>query len=344
MILDERKAMILKAIIDDYIITAMPVGSRTVSRKKGVGFSPATIRNEMSDLEELGYLAQPHTSAGRVPSEKAYRLYVDSILKSPEVNPEEKAHIEDYISRRSGQVEDVIRAAADMLADATQYTSVIVAPRIQSLRIKRVQMVPVDEGSALMIVVTSAGIIKDALIAIPNDMTSENLFAISEMLTRELSNHTLAEVRQIFARVFRDMSMNRRLLGGVMKAMEEKLVEDAPEDIVIGGTTKLLNYPEYSDIEKAKNFLTLFENKDRLAAMLKNSGGMQISIRIGNENEMDALKDCSLVTATYRVGDYASGTLGVIGPTRMNYRRVVSMMDFMGNVISKMLSGNTNEV
>ena len=344
MILDERKAMILKAIIDDYIITAMPVGSRTVSRKKGVGFSPATIRNEMSDLEELGYLAQPHTSAGRVPSEKAYRLYVDSILKSPEVSPEEKAHIEEYISRRSGQVEDVIRAAADVLADATQYTSVIVAPRIQSLRIKRVQMVPVDEGSALMIVVTSAGIIKDALIAIPNDMTSENLFAISEMLTRELSNHTLAEVRQIFARVFRDMSMNRRLLGGVMKAMEEKLVEDAPEDIVIGGTTKLLNYPEYSDIEKAKNFLTLFENKDRLAAMLKNSGGMQISIRIGNENEMDALKDCSLVTATYRVGDYASGTLGVIGPTRMNYRRVVSMMDFMGNVISKMLSGNTNEV
>ncbi len=339
MVLDERKYMILKAIIDDYIITAMPVGSRTVSRKKGVGFSPATIRNEMSDLEELGYLAQPHTSAGRVPSDKAYRLYVDSLLNSEELTVEEKKRIEDYIARRSGQVEDVIRAAADILADATQYTSVVVAPRIQSLRIKRVQMVPVDENTALMIVVTSAGIIKDALISIPPDMSSENLYSISEMLTRELKDHTLNEVRQIFARVFRDMSMNRRLLGGVMKVMEEKLVENAPEDIVIGGTTKLLNYPEYSDIEKAKNFLALFENKDRLAGMLKRAGGMEITIRIGRENEIEALQNCSLVTATYRVGNNASGTLGVIGPTRMNYRRVVSMMEYMGEVISKMLSG-----
>ena len=129
--LDERKFMILRAIIDDYILTAMPVGSRTISRKQGVGFSPATIRNEMSDLEELGYLAQPHTSAGRVPSDKAYRLYVDSLLKGGELSEQEKLRISDYISRRAGQVEDVIRAAADILADETQYTSVIVAPRIQ---------------------------------------------------------------------------------------------------------------------------------------------------------------------------------------------------------------------
>ena len=155
---------------------------------------------------------------------------------------QEKQRIEDYISRRSGQVEDIIRAAADMLADVTQYTSVVVAPRIQTLRIRRVQLVPVSEGTALMIVVTSAGIMKDALISVPADISSDNLYALSEMLTRELEGHTLEEVRQIFARVFRDMSMNRRLLGGVMKVMEEKLTEDAPEDVVIGGTTKLLNY------------------------------------------------------------------------------------------------------
>ena len=339
MVLDDRKFMILKAIIDDYIITAMPVGSRTISRKSGVGYSPATIRNEMSDLEELGYLAQPHTSAGRVPSDKAYRLYVDSLLQSDEITPQEKQRIEDYISRRSGQVEDIIRAAADMLADVTQYTSVIVAPRIQTLRIRRVQLVPVSEGTALMIVVTSAGIMKDALISVPADISSESLYALSEMLTRELEGHTLEEVRQIFARVFRDMSMNRRLLGGVMKVMEEKLTEDAPEDVVIGGTTKLLNYPEYSDIDKANNFLTIFESKERLAGLLKKNGGMEISIRIGNENEMEALRNCSLVTATYRVGNHGNGTLGIIGPTRMNYRRVVTMMEYMGQVISKLLSG-----
>ncbi len=338
MVLDERKFKILKAIIDDYIVTAMPVGSRTISRKSGVGFSPATIRNEMSDLEELGYLAQPHTSAGRVPSDKAYRLYVDQLLASDEISPEEKQRIEDYIRKRSGQVEDIIRAAADVMADVTQYTSVIVAPRIQTLRIKRVQLVPVTEGTALMIVVTSAGIMKDALIQVPNDISSQSLFSLSEMLTRELEGHTLEEVRQIFSRVFRDMSLNRRLLGGVMKVMEEKLTEDAPEDVVVGGTTKLLNYPEYSDIEKAKSFLSIFESKDRLAGMLKKSGGVEISIRIGSENEMEALRNCSLVTATYRVGPHGNGTLGIIGPTRMNYRRVITMMEYMGQVISKMLS------
>lgn len=339
MVLDERKFMILKAIIDDYILTAMPVGSRTISRKNGVGFSPATIRNEMSDLEELGYLAQPHTSAGRIPSHKAYRLYVDNVLSSDEVTPEEKARINDYLSRRSGQVEDIIRAAADVLADTTQYTSVIVAPQIQSLRIRRVQLVPVDDCTALMIVVTSAGIIKDAIISIPPDMDSDSLYKLSEMLTSELCEHTLSEVRQIFARMFRDLSINRRLLGGVMKVMEDKLTENTPEDIVVGGSTKMLNYPEYSDIEKAKNFLAIFENKDRLAGMLKRNGGMEVSIRIGAENEIEALKDCSLVTATYRVGGHGNGTLGIIGPTRMNYRRVITMMEYMGDVISRMLSG-----
>ncbi len=338
MVLDERKFMILRAIIDDYIVTAMPVGSRTISRKSGVGFSPATIRNEMSDLEELGYLAQPHTSAGRVPSDKAYRLYVDQLLASDEISPEEKQRIEEYIKKRSGQVEDIIRAAADVMADVTQYTSVVVAPRIQTLRIKRVQLVPVTEGTALMIVVTSAGIMKDALIQVPNDISSQSLFSLSEMLTSELEGHTLEEVRQIFSRVFRDMSLNRRLLGGVMKVMEEKLTEDAPEDVVVGGTTKLLNYPEYSDIEKAKRFLAIFESKDRLAGLLKKSGGVEISIRIGSENEMEALRSCSLVTATYRVGAHGNGTLGIIGPTRMNYRRVITRMEYMGQVISKMLS------
>jgi len=340
MTLDERKYMILKAIIDDYILTAMPVGSRTISRKSGVGFSPATIRNEMSDLEELGYLAQPHTSAGRVPSNKAYRLYVETFMPRSEISAEEQIRINEYMRRRSGQVDDIIRAAADVLADATQYTSVIVAPQIQTLRIKRVQLVPVADETALMIVVTSAGIIKDALINIPADITSEHLYRISEMLTGELADHTLSEVRQIFARLFRDLSSHRRLLGGVLHVMEEKLTEEAPEDVVIGGSTKLLNYPEYADIEKAKSFLSVFESKDKLAGLLKRSGGLELNIKIGPENELEELRDCSLVTATYKVGSHGTGTLGIIGPTRMNYRRVVSVMEYMGDIISGMLSGD----
>lgn len=339
MTLDTRKFMILQAIIDDYIMTAMPVGSRTISRKSGVGYSPATIRNEMSDLEELGYLAQPHTSAGRIPSNKAYRLYVDRLLRLEGISEEEKMRIDRYMHSRSQQVEELIRAAANVLSDATQYTAVIVAPQIQTLRIKRVQLVPVTENTALMIVVTSAGIVKDTAIRVPEGITSEHLFRLSEMLTEQLAEHTLSEVRQIFAQMFRDLSTHRRLLGGVMQAMEEELMESAPEDIVVGGVTKMLNYPEYNDVEKAKGILSIFESRDRLAGLLKRSGGMEITIRIGPENEIEELKDCSLVTATYRVGHHGSGTLGIIGPTRMNYRRVLTVMDYMGNVISNLLSG-----
>ncbi len=339
MTLDERKYMILKAIIDDYIMTAMPVGSRTISRKSGVGFSPATIRNEMSDLEELGYLAQPHTSAGRIPSNKAYRLYVDRLVHLQGISDAEKTRIDSYMHKRSEQIEELIRAAANVLSDATQYTSVIVAPQLRSLRIKRVQLVPVSETTALMIVVTSAGIVKDAVIRVPEGLLPEHLFQISEMLTEQLNEHTLNEVRQIFAVLFRDLSKHRRLLGGVMQAMEDKLVEDAPEDVIVGGTTKMLDYPEYSDVEKAKGILSILESKARLAGLLKRNGGMEVTIRIGPENEIDELRDCSLVTATYRVGNHAKGTLGIIGPTRMNYSRVVTVMDYMGQVISNLLSG-----
>ena len=262
----------------------------------------------MSDLEELGYLAQPHTSAGRIPSNKAYRLYVDHLVQMNGISENEKTRINQYMQDRSRQIEEMIRGAANVLSDATQYTSVIVAPQIQTLKIRRVQLVPV-----------------------------------TEMLTGQLADHTLSEVRQIFAQLFRDLSTHRRLLGGVMKAMEDKLIEDAPEDVVVGGPTKMLNYPEYSDVEKAKNFLTIFESKDRLAQIMKHSGGMEVTIRIGPENEIEELKDCSLVTATYRVGNHGTGTLGIIGPTRMNYQRVVTVMDYMGQVISRLLSGDIDE-
>ena len=183
MQLDERKYLILQAIIDDYIMTAMPVGSRTISRKSGVGYSPATIRNEMSDLEELGYLDQPHTSAGRVPSNKAYRLYVDHLMKTAKLTNDERERMHEHLISKSKQVEGVIRSAAGVLSDATKYTSVIVAPKLGTLRIKHVQLVPVAERTALMVIVTNVGIVKDALIRVPEDMDADDLYSISRMLT-----------------------------------------------------------------------------------------------------------------------------------------------------------------
>ena len=191
MQLDERKYLILQAIIDDYISTAMPVGSRTISRKSGVSCSPATIRNEMSDLEELGYLDQPHTSAGRVPSNKAYRLYVDHLLKAAKLSSDERERIQDHLTSRSKQVESVIRNAAEVLSDATKYTSVIVAPKLGSLRIRHVQLVPVADRTALMVIVTNAGIVKDAVIRVPEGLDADDLYSISRVLTLGLADTPL---------------------------------------------------------------------------------------------------------------------------------------------------------
>ena len=339
MQLDERKYLILQAIIDDYIMTAMPVGSRTISRKSGVGYSPATIRNEMSDLEELGYLDQPHTSAGRVPSYKAYRLYVDHLMKTAKLSMDERERMHEHLVSRSKQVESVIRSAANVLSDATKYTSVIVAPKLGTLRIKHVQLVPVAERMALMVIVTNVGIVKDALIRVPEGMDADDLYSISRMLTEKLADKPLDAVRQAFSEMLRNAEQSRRLLGEALSVIERKLETDGDaSDVVIGGSANLLEYPEYSDVNKARNFLAVLESKDTLRQLISRDGGMEISIRIGPENQVPALNDCSIVTASYRVGDHSSGTLGIIGPTRMNYNRVISVLDFMGRALSDVLS------
>ena len=235
MPLNDRKFLILQAIIDDYITTAMPVGSRTISRKSGVGFSPATIRNEMSDLEELGYLDQPHTSAGRIPSVKAYRLYVDHLLKTARLSSDEREKMHEHLQRRSDQVEGVIRSAANVLSDATHYTSVIVAPKLGTLRIKHVQLVPVADRTALMIIVTNLGIVKDTVIHIPDGLDADHLYAISRMLTEKLAGKPLEAVRQSFSELLRDAEINRRLLGEALNVIEQKLESEDSSDVVIGG-------------------------------------------------------------------------------------------------------------
>ena len=339
MQLDERKFLILQAIIDDYIMTALPVGSRTISRKSGMGVSPATIRNEMSDLEELGYLDQPHTSAGRVPSNKAYRLYVDHLMKTVRLSPDERERMHEHLVAKSKQVESVIRSAASVLSDATKYTSVIVAPKLATLRIRHVQLVPVAEKTALMIIVTNAGIVKDAVIRVPEGLDADDLYSLSRMLTERLADKPLEAVRQTFSELLRNAEQNRRLLGETLQVIEKRLETGGDaSDVIVGGSTNLLEYPEYSDVGKARSFLAVLESKDTLRRVLSRDGGMEVTIRIGPENQVPELSDCSIVTASYRVGDHSSGTLGIIGPTRMNYNRVISVLEFMGRALSDVLS------
>jgi heat-inducible transcriptional repressor len=338
MAMDERKFMILQAIIDDYIMTAMPVGSRTISRKSGVGYSPATIRNEMSDLEELGYLDQPHTSAGRIPSYKAYRLYVDQLVKVSHLPIEERDRMRAHLSTRTDQIEALIRRAAGVLSDATRYTSVIVTPQLNTLRIRNLQLVPVSDDLALMIIVTNAGIVKDTVLRIPEGITPDMLYGLSCMLTEQLADKPIEAVRQLFAELIRDMGEHRRLLAEAMQMIEEKMSRTDAGDIVVGGSSNMLTYPEYADIGKARSFLSVLESGDKLKRALNAGAGMELTIRIGPEIGLPELSDCSILTATYHAGDRSTGTIGIIGPTRMNYNRAISVLRYMGMALSELLT------
>lgn len=339
MEIDERKFQILKALIDDYIMTAAPVGSRTISRKSGVGYSPATIRNEMSDLEELGYLAHIHTSSGRIPSHKAYRLYVDKLMKVVPLTGEEAAGIRGHFTSRAGQVEEVVRQAAQVLSDVTRYTSIVTAPQAAQLRIKRLQVVPVSPGTGLMVIVTDSGLVRDAMINYSAALEPDHLYMISKMLTEKLENLPLNQLKPALAELQTRLHDHDGLFNALMSAADSASDETSPDDMVIGGPANMLEYPEYSDVDKARMVLKVFENREMLAHMLRGSGRMEFSVRIGPENNVPEMNDCSLVTATYRIGDDNVGTIGIIGPTRMNYGKVIAVLDYMGKSLSDMLSG-----
>jgi len=336
MDLDERKFLILKAIIDDYIMTAVPVGSRTISRKSGVRFSPATIRNEMSDLEELGYLDQPHTSAGRIPSAKAYRLYVDSLMKVAEPSDTDVQLIREHLNYRSRQVEQVIRYAAQVLSEATHYTAVVAAPQAQRQKIKRVQLVPVTDNTALLVIVTSDNLVKDTVVRIPDGLSADHLYAISNLLTEQLAGRSLGESGANFSELLDGLARHEKLMEQVLGVLESQGAE-AEAPIAVGGRSNLPSYPEYSDIAKAQNLLRVLESRENLYPLLQVKGGMEFTVRIGPENELKEFVDCSVITASYRVGDGATGTFGIIGPTRMDYARVVSVMNYMGKMLGDVL-------
>lgn len=337
MTMDARKFRILQAIIDDYILTAIPVGSRTISKKYEMGLSSATIRNEMSDLEELGYLDQPHVSAGRIPSAKAYRLYVDQLLQNGSIRTGDAADVRAYFTNRAQQMEDVISRAAQALSRLTHYTSLVMSPKGAELRIRTLQLVPVSSQSALLVIVTDGGIMRDSVIRVGSEMDSDALYAVSRTLTERLSGHTLSEALTLIKETERDMQAERQVLSGVAEFLNAVDSEGGKAKLTLGGASNILNFPEYSDVEKARCFLSVLETKDKLLKLMENHGEMAFTVRIGPETGIPELEDCSLVTATYRLSDNTHGTIGVIGPTRMQYGRVLSVLSAMGKQLTDLL-------
>lgn len=335
MEMDERKFRILQAIIDDYILTAVPVGSRTLSKKYDMGLSSATIRNEMSDLEELGYLDQPHVSAGRIPSPKAYRLYVDQLLKSGRLPDDSPNTIRSHFLDRIRQMEDVIDHAAQVLSDLTHYTAVVLPPSGMQPTIRTIQLVPVTDTSALVVIVTDAGVVRDTVIRVGGDLDQDALYNLSRTLTEQLRGHTLSEASKLLPRIGGGLQQSESLLSG-LNAMLDSMPRR--RHVAIGGASNMLSYPEYSDVEKARTFLSLIETRDQLADIMRQQGEMSFTVRIGPETGVPEMEDCSIVTATYATGTGQKGTIGVIGPTRMQYSHVLRILSGMGRKLTELFA------
>lgn len=337
MDLVDRKYRILQAIIDDYILTALPVGSRTISRKYEQKLSSATIRNEMSDLEELGYLDSPHTSAGRVPSYKAYRLYVDQMLRPMPLSVEETAFIQSCFDRRAHQVEDLSARIAKALSSMTHYAAAVVTrtPR-EEQRLSHLQLVPVSDRRALLILVTQSGAVRQHTLDLGASIAPEELYTVSRILSARLEGCSLSDLPAALS------SMRATTEGGqsVLQAMiEQQPREDAEAALVVGGRSNLLNFPEYSDVDKARALLSVLETREKILSLLKQDGEMEFSVRIGPETGLEETRDCSIVTASFRLSDGRVNTIGLIGPTRMQYGRALSALEEVGRSLRELLDG-----
>ncbi len=339
MELNERKLGILKAVVDDYILTGLPIGSRTISKRHGIELSSATIRNEMADLEELGFLEQPHTSAGRIPSQKAYRFYVDRLMKIAKLNSAEANKIKSYFTEKMAEVGQVIEKAAQVLSDTTHHISMVLRPQLKKSVIKRIQLVKITERKAILLLVTDAGLVNDTVISVPEGITISDIETLSNLLTDKLSGRTMEEAEGDLTACLRENAcVNSDFITDIMKAIDLSVEPQGEKGIVVGGAQNIIDFPDYMSVEKTKNFLALLETKEMLYDMMKKATSFEFTVTIGHENVAQELFDMSVVTATYKIGGNTLGSFGVIGPTRMDYSKIMSILGHVGSSLNSILA------
>lgn len=338
MEIDDRKIKILEAIINDYINTGEPVGSRTIARKYELGVSSATIRNEMADLEEMGYLEQLHTSSGRKPSDKGYRLYVDKLMKAHQITPQEELIIKGMlIDAALFEVDKIIRQASLVLSKLTQLTCIVKAPSVRKSYLKALQLINIDRGSILLIIVTDSGIIKNNMIRVNNPIDAEMLVKLNNMLTARLKNLTIEDINlEVINNIKIDLQGYEDIFNAIIPALYECLNEEENADMIMEGETNILQYPEYNDIVRAKEFISFLDDKESLKKILPETADATISI--GGENYVPGAREYSIISRAYSKGDRPLGSIGIIGPTRMDYSKVISLL----NTVIELLNRNIN--
>ena len=330
MQMDDRKWTILKAIIKTYLETGEPVGSRTISKYPDLNLSSATIRNEMSDLEEMGYILQPHTSAGRIPSDAGYRLYVDRMMEEKE---QEVTEIRELMVQRQDRMELLLKQVVKFLAANTNYATMITGPRLHQTRLKFIQLSIVDDSQILAVIVTETNVVKNRMIRLEHGLDRETVLKLNLLLNTNLNGLTIEQINlSTISKLKEEAGIHSDIVSQVLDAVAEAINQEEDVEIYTSGATNFFKYPELSDTAKASELISTFEEKHPLASLMlpseigEDGENSNIQVYIGQETPLDTMKDCSVVTASYDMGGGMYGRVGIVGPKRMDYDKVVGIL------------------
>ena len=337
MKLSERKKKILQIVVDDYISTAQPVSSKGITEKYMQDVSSATVRSELKQLEELGYLSQPHTSSGRVPSIDAYKLYVSELMDKGKLTQKELGVIRQAFKNHADNLEEVVHNAVKVISDLTDYTSVAYTAYSNNEKIVKIDIFRFKPTQALLLIVTENTLIRDKYIEVPEDMSDEQVKEAGRLMNKLMVGKAFNEIYGMDKSVSDEFEVYREIFDNVINAIEEYATAHSA-NVMLEGQGKILNHPEYNDSCKVKNFLSVVTDKEKLVDLLSNdSDNIEINIKIGGEDNKDMPSDCSLVTASYSASGVKIGTYGVIGPLRMDYQKVVSVLEGVGKILEDIL-------
>lgn len=341
MELTERKKTILNAIVRNYLETGEPVGSRTISKYTDLNLSSATIRNEMADLEEMGLILQPHTSAGRIPSDQGYRIYVDDMLAQKE---KEVDSMREMLLDKEEKLENLLKHVARQLADNTNYATMVSTPTMSKNKLKFLQISRVDSDHLLATIVLEGNLIKNKMIPVDEELDDATILKLNMILNTNLSGITVENINLgLIAALKAQAGIHSEIVGHVIDAAAESIRADEELEIYTSGTNNILKYPELSDNKKASDLINTFEEKSDLTSLVESSLSASehgIQVYIGNETPVDTMKDCSVVTATYELAEGMRGTVGIIGPKRMDYDKVVSTLKKMMHQLDDLYKKN----
>ncbi|WP_078413827.1 heat-inducible transcriptional repressor HrcA [Priestia abyssalis] len=336
--LTDRQLLILQVVVDDFIRSAQPVGSRTLSKKQEINFSSATIRNEMADLEELGFIEKTHSSSGRVPSEKGYRYYVDHLLSPQLLTVSDTTKIKSVFAEHIVELEAIVQKSAQILSEMTNLTSIVLGPRVVNHKLKQIQMIPLSSETAVAIIVTDTGHVESKTLTLPSSVNPSDIEKMVTILNERLAGVPITELKD---KMYKEVAMLLRThitnYEHLFLMMQNALQLKTDEKAFIGGKTNMLSHPEFHDVGKIQSLLRMMEQEKQLYQLLRGNK-VGIDVKIGRENEVSEMENCSLITASYTIGDEQLGTVAILGPTRMPYSRIISLLQLISSDLSNALT------